>query len=195
MGACSAWYYAAGRSRGKNIGFGGAGGAGRPAEVRAAGTVGMRAQAVGCPGLCRRLLPPSSAAFRLLQKGIGLKSSKKKKKREFADVGRDVAAVMRQQLGQVTGLGVHRHPPLGDAGVSSADAFLQQMHRQGGTWGPPKPRAPRLPWEGCAAGAPARGAGSRNLGAFGGVQIFEGISGHFVSALDRSYLLYRWHRC
>lgn len=59
----------------KNIGFGGAGRAG---EVRAAGTVGMRAQAVGCPRLCQRLFVPPSAAFRLLQKGTSLKRRKKK---------------------------------------------------------------------------------------------------------------------
>lgn len=51
------------------------------------------------------------------------------------DVRRDVAAVMGQQLDQVMGLRVHQHPPLGDADVSSADAFSQRVHQQGSTWG------------------------------------------------------------
>lgn len=58
---------------------------------------------------------------------------------------------------RIWGWGVHQHPPLGNADAALAGTFSQRVHWQGGTWGTPKPRAPRQPQGGRAAGDPHMG--------------------------------------
>lgn len=132
-----------------NTGFGGAG---RPGKVRAAGTVGMWARAVGFPVPRQRVFAPNSAAFRLLQKDISLQSSKKKGICGCGErCGSGYGAVVR------TGFGAE------GCRCGLGGCFFVAGTRAGQHLGYPK-SAPRPPQKGCATGTPAHGAEIRSFG-------------------------------